>query len=504
MKHTSPALMIAGTALSLGLLGACGSLSTFHGELAGEEDNGGLMLPSNHLNGLLYYLPEGRISIVGDFKASQSGSNGKQSTPNETDTPQTDPGNNANQQKSFAVTIAADLEADPTSRCYLKPDRNYFYDDNIHLTINAKHLLSTGNATSQDQTSQIIATLASTAEQLITSFAAKGVPPPKTISVYDLQFKIHTQLEEGGAKLTTSVKVTPNDIQQFENALGPFPDNTKETGQKFAQFLYDKAGISNQSITVQDIRDFLEYYLPSLADREISTPTASHFFSALWTALYSQQSQPAKTTQPKPFNIVFDPENPQMRKYLSNSPPAGTLREWKLDQIEDSGFTVTVEEMKQPDLELRSIWTRSNRNLAHGILFRAVEPYRVTVTSTKLPGASELASNVDTSQLVFLPDRHHTFVLDYSRMPFVAKVTNIGFVDGVPEDFSQTLPSSVLGFVGIPKAIVDALLPNPLQSKPASSPQGNSQAGAGASGGAPAGSRGGRGSSPSDARTAAP
>jgi hypothetical protein len=44
-------------------------------------------------------------------------------------------------------------------------------------------------------------------------------------------------------------------------------------------------------------------------------------------------------------------------------------------------------------------------------------------------------------------------------MAFVAKSTNVTFLDGVPQNFSQSVPSPVLGFLAIPKGIVDAVVP---------------------------------------------
>ena len=48
------------------------------------------------------------------------------------------------EQKNFYISVSVDVEADPRARYYLKSDRNYFYDDDLNLKINAKHLLSTG------------------------------------------------------------------------------------------------------------------------------------------------------------------------------------------------------------------------------------------------------------------------------------------------------------------------------------------------------------------------
>ena len=51
--------------------------------------------------------------------------------------------------------------------------------------------------------------------------------------------------------------------------------------------------------------------------------------------------------------------------------------------------------------------------------------------------------------------------MKYNRMAFVKKVKNVGFTDGMLTDYHQTVPSPILGFLGIPKAIVQAIVPIP-------------------------------------------
>jgi len=49
----------------------------------------------------------------------------------------------------------------------------------------------------------------------------------------------------------------------------------------------------------------------------------------------------------------------------------------------------------------------------------------------------------------------------YDRMAFVKKLREVGFTDGMLTDFHQKVPSPILGFLGIPKAIVQAIVPIP-------------------------------------------
>ncbi len=100
------------------------------------------------INGLIYYLPKGRLRIVGAAGTDKSSSQGSKT--DQTDGKNGDTNKDAAAPKTgagtFAITISVEVEADPSQRFYLKPDRNYFYDDNIHLATNPKQLLSSGSA----------------------------------------------------------------------------------------------------------------------------------------------------------------------------------------------------------------------------------------------------------------------------------------------------------------------------------------------------------------------
>jgi len=90
-------------------------------------------IDSNRVSGLVYYLPKGRIRITGDFK-SASGDGGDAAAKSGSPAgakllagaPSSPSGGDSAEQKNFVVTIAADIEADPKARYYLKPVRNYF------------------------------------------------------------------------------------------------------------------------------------------------------------------------------------------------------------------------------------------------------------------------------------------------------------------------------------------------------------------------------------------
>jgi len=96
-------------------------------------------------------------------------------------------------------------------------------------------------------------------------------------------------------------------------------------------------------------------------------------------------------------------------------------------------------------------------DLSDGIVVRAPAPYRFIMTGSK--NTTDNATRAE--QLLFLPDAQHDYCLPLDRSPFVTNQTQITLVDGVVQNRTETRPSIILGIVGIPKKILDALVPLP-------------------------------------------
>lgn len=237
--------------------------------------------------------------------------------------------------KEFTIVITVEMEADQSSpRLFLKPDRNYFYDDETQLSVNAKGLLSTANATAEDKTAEIATDLAQIAETVLGYAAPIPPPPPKLRPFY---YTFHPV---------------------YEDEVRTVKDNLRQLGIEF-----DVIG-------------------PKIALR-------------------------------------------------------GTSGKASLAGLE------SVERFQQK-----------------GIIFRPGVPFTITLRTKQI--------NLRATKQFVMPDPNSFLVLDYSRMPFVKKVSEIGFTDGMLSDFHQVTPSPVLGLISIPKSILQALVPLPF-----SNPAGN-------------------------------
>jgi len=94
----------------------------------------------------------------------------------------------------------------------------------------------------------------------------------------------------------------------------------------------------------------------------------------------------------------------------------------------------------------------NGNTVVDGLVVRAPAPYLVTITKEKSP-------DLPGEQTVFLPDPDRIYYLPLDRTPFVKNETKIGLTNGVVQSVTVTRPSIILGIVGVPKTILEALIP---------------------------------------------
>jgi hypothetical protein len=444
-------------------------------------------LPENsRISGVFYYLPYGKVRITGDFKLPQESTTAKQTlTTDVTAAPGTPPPPTAAQSpapqsqgnsSTFTIVMAADIEPDTTTQYYLRRKANYLFDDKIDIGINPKHLLSTGKSTAVDETAQIVATTASIAANAI----APAIGYPTTL-FHGIGF------DGGGA--------TKTDQEQLQAILSSFSQTTKVTtdlAKKLFSAINDKNGyvIDGKLQPGKPNPDFFDAFpaeiplfsvvaflsLYNQLNVKIISPLNNgkdqavlDALSALMSSIVMPIYNPAK---PIPFSIDFDPD-------------CGTKDVNAL--LKPCGFKVTVNPIlgiEVPCVKDTNSTVSSDATMAYspvpeegaGVVFRGLRGYRVKLESlTTIAGILR----VSQEQVILLPDRHRPpFFLDYSRMAFITKTTNVTFLDGMPQEYSQSVPSPVLGFLAIPKGILEAVVPflgrkspNPTQGvgKPAAS-----------------------------------
>jgi hypothetical protein len=105
----------------------------------------------------------------------------------------------------------------------------------------------------------------------------------------------------------------------------------------------------------------------------------------------------------------------------------------------------------------------ATREIASGIVFRPVVPYDIVITDTPFAQQSGNSPFIRYRATVFIPDPSQKLLLGLGRTPFIKRTDNLVFVDGVLTKLEGTRPSPVLGFLQIPKKILTAIVPLPLE-----------------------------------------
>jgi len=339
---------------------------------------------SGAVEGILYYLPIGKITIKGEYAIPQSGTPTPipictptptptpkpttQDTAEDTKTPpelMTNPGgkpsvppkegSNESDSSGGSITISAGqltitvmsrVEADQAAGVYyVTPQTNDIFEDEVQVTVNAKQLLSAGKVTTEDKTAEIAGTIAALVAQ-----GVRGLVAPK------------------------------------ESRL--------------------------------------------------------------------------------PFYFSFDPSNPFQVDFVKG-------------QLKQRGVGLRVStDAKGQILDTKKVKQMAPELGRSGLVFRPAAAYSIKFTypvdvkTGKEPAKGCPVIIKDTEQFI-LPDRTKLCVMKYDRMAFVKKVREVGFSDGMLTDFHQKRPSPILGFLGIPKAILQAIVPIPGAAGPSGSASGS-------------------------------
>jgi hypothetical protein len=309
--------------------------------------------PPGPVNGMLYYLPIGKITIKGEFKPALSGekkevklSAAPAGKPGDGGGGSPTAGPDVVNAGELTITLTPEVEADETAgEYYVTPQTNDIFEDEVRVTVNSKQLLSTGKVTTEDKTAEIVGTIASIAAQ---------------------------------------------------------------------------AGIVGLAAT--------------------PTPT------------------PTPTPPPPPFYFSFHPSCPEEVEFVKE----------QLKLRDNISF-----EVKPAPLSCKSARCNAARARelgAQGLIFRPATSYRINLCyhGTDLRNNSAVTL-IKMSQQFVMPDTNRLYEIQYPRMPFVKKVKDIGFRDGMLAEFHQKRPSPILGFLGIPKAIVQAIVPIPAAPPPTGS-----------------------------------
>jgi hypothetical protein len=494
----------------------------------------------NRITGLPYFLPKARIQITGGTSAKSTQPGVAAPQVQSTATPPPSDGGNPSKPGDastgdFTITVTEIFEADNTAPYYLKQERNYVFDDQNDLRTNGNFLLTTGNVTTEDETPQIVGTVASIAAEFIQPASALKVLSPPSHPM-DLKLAVLFtgeaesnkyplgQLKKDLLQASLNATIPPTYVvrvlegvpatpkaQQLLNAIkykktatigfvlslfNEYADTVavdKHAAEDVITNIYPPKTLrdlrtalakapANATIAPTYISNLLETIEPNLGvaeqagellgsiqnEKSVTLDKVLHIidkypldaevgqtgFDDLLNHILAAQKTEAKK-KPIPFTVSFDPyveKNKDKKK--------GTTTEFDDAQLQMNkcGFDLEMSESAPvPAFEGQSDFQGQDSLRISGIVFRPPKFYLL-----KIKGREDTFDvHIFMNQTIAVPDRSVTLVADYSRMLFVKRTTNIGFTNGMLTSYSQSTPSIVLGFLGIPKAIITALLPIP-------------------------------------------
>jgi hypothetical protein len=425
-----------------------------------------LAVPNNRVQGIFYYLPQGVVHVSASLKTS--------GTPSKDSTQPPAPPSNSEQSGSqqYVVTVTPSYERSSTA-LLLEPTHNPFFHDGTTLAVDpSTMLLTTEKSSSEDQTKEILSTAAEIAESAFALGAAAV-----EVSVGDVQdyLKTYTNpipldaLERVHNILHTADQYYPKNLVGGSSTDSQVVTTFEQNEAKTYSDLVTKSGVSNV-IDPHDLYNYLTLFLrTAIIDNGNGITDAAIFEREIG---YKKSEGTSKNTASLiPFDIVFRPDVETERTAAINAVSAITK-----DRV---GLDVRRLPEKTDFHGSGTLWKdKSGRQLktVGGIVFPPVYAYRITVfidTSKTAPTTPPVLTpnlkntQVLGSQVVLIPDTDldHVYAADFTRTPFVTRITNVGFSNGMLVSYEQDLPSPVLGFLQIPQSILAAIVPIPGLSK---------------------------------------
>jgi hypothetical protein len=153
---------------------------------------------------------------------------------------------------------------------------------------------------------------------------------------------------------------------------------------------------------------------------------------------------------PPPFYFSFHPTKYKEYKRVK-------------DQLDERGITLTLYPEPTHDGKEVLVASREVKSLGdEGLIYKPASCYKIKITYLGTDARNRNSVTlINTTQQFILPDPSRLYEIQYPRMAFVKKVKEIGFTNGMLSDYHEKVPSPILGFLGIPKAVLQAIVPIP-------------------------------------------
>jgi len=436
------------TLSAVSLLVACGCGSIVNSVREAPEKTG------TTLTGSAYYLPRGRVLVAGTWNKDT---------------------------RFWDIKVTPVVEADPEARYVAKRHVNGLFDDDITISVDpTTGLLQTANATSTDQTVNAMSALVSAAASALTFGAGLGPVsaaggPAAAADFADVKAKavqtwFQVSLEPtlaGGSKTVylASTDAAPATLyaKVALSLTGLDPDYARAPDGTAAPANGSWPGIMVRRAVPFALNIKVSLYHPeadgtspfSVGDIKYLTPMATTLTTPARPIDTWVQSRLSAATRAK-LSAFLAPgaEEAGVKAALVED----------LNRIRDGTSIYTPAQFAGVTLRAQTDTLRAqvphegDLQRLNRLLLEDAYPSQLSRNAAVTIGALE-----SPPQTVMLPDQKHDYCLTLARTPLVTTTTKISLANGIPQSQQQVRPSIVMGIVGIPKTLLGALAPIPLQ-----------------------------------------
>jgi hypothetical protein len=308
--------------------------------------------------------------------------------------------------KEYAITVSVSYVADPRRRFYLEPRHNIFYDDEYKLQINAKGLLETVQVTAEDRTADIAGDLAQVAAGSLKFAAGSGV------ASFDLRDLAAKTLEP--FDYTFAIDEAPEVRSRLHARTNLKIVAHNSGGARHSEFPFHDPGRELVSSGKS---------MPAAARERDRMEAAGVVF------------RPARAFTVRITDLPFRRRLAAEMERQAAAAQNAAARTRQLNATPETQAHIEELERRAGQFEAAAAQKES-----------ATESLRIQTT-------------------VLLPDENAQLLFAFGRTPFIRRTDNLAFNEGMLTKIDGARPSPVVGFLQIPKKILGAIVPLPLELK---------------------------------------
>lgn len=458
---------------------------------------------SDRDEGLTYNLPKGKIKLVIKEPAKKKSSAAKTTGTTVTTTttvtlpaasplPSPTPApkkKDETKAPKIEITTSVVLYPDQTQEYLLNYNRSVLSSDDVKVTKNNKGFLTKLDISSQDESGEIVVTLAKTAFSIVT-LAATGFPSIDLPDEPDSLITDTNFLEDQG-KSALSAEELKKKIDEFKKQLLEALTNIVQNNEFLRTYRANPKKVLDTEFDPTDKCEFeiiqekvckdygldLSYKPPYWMDNFLTsanvTPTecgllvsnpktfSADFRMKKSLILHSFLLAAARIQLAPDYEAIPDDRKQRIvddiiRIYINdedNFLSLAQINECLFDKPKAPDFK---KDQYQPDVIARQANVKAHQtcpDLNSGICYRPMAPHMLTFSN----------NNIDKSQTYLLPNGTKIVSFNMKRASFVKVVYGLKFTDGVLTEVHLNKPSEVLGAVKIPLQIAEALVALPAQ-----------------------------------------